>query len=671
MKSESGDEPAPLLELRHVSRRYSSAHAPDVVALDGVSLKIRAGEFVAIVGPSGGGKSTLLNVLGLLDFPDTGSYSIDGAAMPAKEEAATARVRSAEFAFIFQAFHLLATRPVRDSVELGLMYRGVTARAEPAASALQRVGLAERADSRASYLSGGQQQRAAIARAIASDARIVLADEPTGNLDSENARLILEELRALNEAGATVIVVTHSADVAAAAHRQLRIQDGRLVSDSSAEPSPTKPGTTAGFVWESAAKEEPVPGQSFSGMKGDTLLRAVSARTGRLGKRRQAASLRVADVMRDAWRSVLSRPAQTAALCLAVSIAVALTLTTLGLSTSAGAQVSSVFDAQLNREVTATWNNGPESQAVNLEDAPSQTSQLAGVDAAAAIADFDPVAVAGVADARIIQPHTYAGDIEAAARLTIRYPPWHAGGPLGPRDVLLGAQLAELLELAPLESGPVVTINSAAYQVAGIIEESPRFPLLRGEVLVSNDANGFGSPKTTSAVLITSAGAAQQVARQVPIAVNPYAPESVTVRAPTDAKELRVTVEQGVQTALIAFSILAIVVAIAALTNAMLLAVTARRGEIGMRKALGARSRHVAALLAAESAYVGAAGGVLGLALGVLAILVITVTQQWAPIFDLRLGPVAVAAGIFIGVLGGTTAAARAARIRPADTLRQ
>ncbi|GEB47286.1 hypothetical protein MTE01_32310 [Microbacterium testaceum] len=172
-------------------------------------------------------------------------------------------------------------------------------------------------------------------------------------------------------------------------------------------------------------------------------------------------------------------------------------------------------------------------------------------------------------------------------------------------------------------------------------------------------------------MLLTAAGAAQQVARQVPIAVNPYSPETVSVQAPSDAKGLRVKIEQGVQTTLIAFSILAIVVAVAALTNAMLLAVTARRGEIGMRKALGARSRHVAWLLAAESAYVGAVGGAVGLALGFVAVLVITLTQQWTPVFDIRLGPLAVVAGIVIGILGGTTAVARAVRIRPADTLRQ
>ncbi|MEV7763685.1 ABC transporter permease [Microbacterium sp. NPDC089180] len=216
-----------------------------------------------------------------------------------------------------------------------------------------------------------------------------------------------------------------------------------------------------------------------------------------------------------------------------------------------------------------------------------------------------------------------------------------------------------------------MTIDRTAYQVVGIIEQSPRLPRLHGELLLPEDTPGFVDPKTTSAVLLTTAGAAQQVARQIPIAVDPYSPETVFVQAPSDAKQLRVEVEQGVQTTLIAFSILAIVVAVAALTNAMLLAVTARRGEIGMRKALGARGRHIAWLLAAESAYVGAVGGVLGLALGILAILVITLTQQWTPVFDIRLGPLAVVAGIFIGVLGGTTAVARAVRIRPADSLRQ
>lgn len=667
MTSASGDGLVPALELRCVSRRYTSTHTPEVTALDEVSLRIEQGEFVAIVGPSGGGKSTLLNILGLLDFPDKGEYLIDGVVMPSREGAATAGIRSTTFAFIFQAFHLLSSRPVRDSVELGLMYRGVTARAEPAVAALERVGLAGRVEERASHLSGGQQQRAAIARAIASKARVVLADEPTGNLDSENARSIIFELRTLNKAGATVIVVTHSGDVAAAADRQLRIQDGRLVSDT--DQQATEVRTSLRAVSDSGSSvftttDLPCAAPLATGESGV----AVGEQLTRMQK---PPSVLKRDILRDAWRSLLSRSAQTSALCIAVAIAVALTLTTLGISTSAGAQVSSVFDAQLNREVTATWNSAPESLALTIDDVPAQTGRLAGVDAAAGLADFDPVTITGVAAARTIQPHTYSGDIEAAARLTVTYPSWRADGPLEPGEVLIGAQLAQLLELGSLERAPVVTIDRTAYQVAGIIEQSPRFPLLRGEILLPELTPGFEHPKTTSAVLLTKAGAAQQVAQLVAITVDPYSPESITVQAPTDAKELRVTIEQGVQSALIAFSVLAIVVAIAALTNAMVLAITARRGEIGMRKALGARSRHIAWLLAGESAYIGAAGGLLGLVLGILAILIITLNQQWTPVFDLRLGPLAVLGGTAIGVLGGATAAIRAARIRPADTLRQ
>ena len=658
-----------------------SRHAPDVVALDDVNLRIEQGEFVAIIGPSGGGKSTLLNMLGLLDFPDAGEYLLDGVPVPSREGAESARIRSTAFAFIFQSFHLLQSRPVRDSVELGLMYRGVIARAEPAEAALVRVGLAGRAEERASHLSGGQQQRVAIARAIASNARIVFADEPTGNLDSENARMVIAELQALNSAGATVIVVTHSEEVAAAAHRQLHLQDGRLLSDTRVQlppetlpvatresPTSTASGGARGAAGAAADETDDSP---FDMLFLDVAAAAAADSAASKSRRAPRLQLRAGDVFRDAWRSVRSRPAQTLALCLAVAIAVALTVTTLGISTSASAQVSAAFDAQLNREVSATWDNGSDSRAASLADVPERTAQLAGVDATAAIGDFDPVTVRGVAGGRSIQPHTYSGDLEAAARLTIRKPIWRAEGALSSNEVLIGAQLAELLELSPLDSGPTVSIDGQVYQVAGIVEASPRFPLLRGELLLAEDTSGFDHPKTIRAVLLTVAGAAQQVAAQTPIAVNPYAPETVAVQAPTNATELRVTVEQGVQTTLVVFSILAIVVAIAALANAMLLAVTARRGEIGMRKALGARSSHVAWLLAGESAYVGVAGGVLGLIIGILAILVITLSQQWAPVFDLRLGPLAVIAGIVIGILGGVMAAVRAARIQPAETLRQ
>lgn len=169
---------------------------------------------------------------------------------------------------------------------------------------------------------------------------------------------------------------------------------------------------------------------------------------------------------------------------------------------------------------------------------------------------------------------------------------------------------------------------------------------------------------------VTSSGAAQQVAKQLPSALNPYEPDRIVVAAPTDSAQLRGQVEQGVQATLTAFTLLALIVAIAALMNATFLAVNARRGEIGMRKALGARDRQIGELITLESAIVGVVGGAAGLVLGMAAILVVTVSQRWAPVFDIVLLPIAIAVGLIVGAGGGGLASIRAARLRPAENLR-
>jgi len=227
----------PTLTLTDVQVLYPTT--PPVHALRGISTVVRSGEFVAIEGPSGGGKSTLLNVLGLLQAPTAGQYLVDEAEAGQLGDREAAQLRSSHFAFIFQSFHLLDQRPVIDSVELGLLYRGLPPRQRRsrALAALAEVGLADRWHQQAGTLSGGQRQRVAIARALASGAPVLLADEPTGNLDSENGRAVVDSLRAVHATGVTVVLVTHDSAVAAQADRRLVIRDGSCISDTEG-PSP-------------------------------------------------------------------------------------------------------------------------------------------------------------------------------------------------------------------------------------------------------------------------------------------------------------------------------------------------------------------------------------------------------------------------------------------------
>ncbi|MBE6907554.1 ABC transporter ATP-binding protein [Marasmitruncus massiliensis] len=223
----------PLVELRNLTKIYNSGEN-EVRALSNVSLSISEGEFVAIIGQSGSGKSTLMNMLGCLDMPDSGEYLLEGENVATIPEETLAHIRNRRIGFIFQGFNLISSLNALENVELPLMYRGIRAkeRFELAFSALSRVGIANRVRHRPSELSGGQQQRVAIARAIAAKPPILLADEPTGNLDSASGSEVMSILRDLHEEGKTIILITHDGTIASMANRIIRIVDGCVVDDT-------------------------------------------------------------------------------------------------------------------------------------------------------------------------------------------------------------------------------------------------------------------------------------------------------------------------------------------------------------------------------------------------------------------------------------------------------
>ena len=232
-KNDTVKQPEVVLEVRDLVKTYRVSDDVEVHALRGVSLAIRRGEMIAIVGPSGSGKSTLMHSIGLLDQPSSGSVLVGGIDVTDMGPNDLARVRNREIGFVFQAFNLLARTTALENVALPLVYAGMgaTQRAERAREALLRVGLGERLDHAPNQLSGGQQQRVAIARALVTEPRIVLADEPTGNLDSRSGIEVMVFLQQLNAQGITVVVVTHDARVARHSSRVVEIADGRIVND--------------------------------------------------------------------------------------------------------------------------------------------------------------------------------------------------------------------------------------------------------------------------------------------------------------------------------------------------------------------------------------------------------------------------------------------------------
>jgi putative ABC transport system ATP-binding protein len=226
-----------LIDIRNLYKIYNEGKESEVRALDGVSLQIGKGEFVAIVGQSGSGKSTMMNVLGCLDIPTYGEYFLEGTDIGSLTDKQLARIRNREIGFIFQGYNLIQELDALENVTLPLIYRGVSVfdREDMAMAALAKVGMDGRAHHRPSEMSGGQQQRVAIARAIATSPPIIMADEPTGALDSKTGKHVLEILRDLYRGGTTILLITHDDGIAATAKRVVRLSDGKIISDKPQE----------------------------------------------------------------------------------------------------------------------------------------------------------------------------------------------------------------------------------------------------------------------------------------------------------------------------------------------------------------------------------------------------------------------------------------------------
>ncbi|WP_099332958.1 ABC transporter ATP-binding protein/permease [Actinomyces minihominis] len=646
----------PALRLVGVSRTYPSA--VPVHALKDVSLRVEQGEYVAIEGPSGSGKSTLLNQIALLDKPTSGQYFIDDREVGELSDVKRARLRSDNFSFVFQAFHLLDSRTVLDNVAMGTLYRGLTGerRGELAAEALEIVGLSHKAQELAANLSGGEKQRVAIARAISAGTPVVVADEPTGNLDTKNSGLVMDTLDELAARGTTVLVVTHDPKVAERADRRVRVTDGVLTENGS-PPGPAL--DRVGRSWSSKV----APGR--------------------------ASLVRFRDGVADAWRGLWAKPRRTVGLIASVTVAVALALTTIGLGQTAQSQVSDIFDARRNQRVsmvsTSFGEAGPASgeqilqdQALSV-DALDRLEDLSGVEAASLLVTYPDVYVSS-------SPQLLAGESQISAQLigavegslpTQIFEVDTGGGP--PRDelsageVMVGSALAAQLELGPLAASPSLWLDGAPYSVAGVLTDAGLNPALLNAVVTNNDDGAeilHGPAQYANVEIWVTPGAAQQVALQAPIAWIPADPESVTVEAPPDPANFREEIEASVTNVLIALAAVALLAATLSLASAMSAAVQERTGEFGLRRAIGARRKHVAFLVFGESFIVGLIGGVMGAYASLMTVLLITLARHWQPVFDPRLLVLGVLGGILVGLIGGGVATRRASRIQPSAALR-
>ena len=232
----------PVIALRNVEKVYEMGEA-EVRALNGVTLVVERGGFVAVMGASGSGKSTMMNIIGCLDVPTTGRYWLDGVDIRKLDDAALSRIRNRKIGFVFQSFNLIPRTSALANVEMPLLYAGGHSkeRRERALAALDMVGMSDRAHHLPSQMSGGQQQRVAVARAIVTNPSLILADEPTGNLDTQSSAEVMGIFKRLNELGRTVVIITHENDIGAYARRTVRVRDGRIVDDEARGDAPAEP----------------------------------------------------------------------------------------------------------------------------------------------------------------------------------------------------------------------------------------------------------------------------------------------------------------------------------------------------------------------------------------------------------------------------------------------
>ncbi|HTR03256.1 MAG TPA: ABC transporter permease [Thermoanaerobaculia bacterium] len=703
------------IEVRNVTKVYNLGDQ-EIRALNGVSLRIERGEFVAIMGASGSGKSTLMNLIGCLDQPTTGSYLLEGTDVAGLDEPALAKIRSLRIGFVFQSFNLLSRTSAAENVALPLFYSGKLAdNARRVHEALELLGLGEREKNHPSQLSGGQQQRVAIARALINNPTILLADEPTGNLDSKTAKEILEVIRKLNrERGLTVVLVTHEPSLGATADRTITMSDGQVLSDHAREGAHLEtplPSTGEGLGVRGIQKTDtPLPAGEGVGVRG-TRVRGILGDAWSFAKMALSAAGR--GVGRNKLRSALTM--------LGIFIGVAALIAMLAV----GEGASAALKKQLESLGTNLLVVLPGTTRANGVRAGIGSASTLRVTDGAAILEEDP-AVADISyvnrqNGQIVNgSQNWSTSVQGVtpSYLAIRDWPVVLGRKLDDRDenesrtvCLLGQTvLANLFGEFQNPIGSTVRVRNVDMEVVGVLaikghsasgqdqDDTVLIPFRTSQERVLGVAapssaqnqstvftpppNPFGiQPKLTgfvhtmyvqarSEALVKTALQQVTATLEKRHRIRPGQPDDFTVRDLTEIAEVAEQSSRVMQLLLAAIASISLLVGGIGIMNILLVSVTERTREIGVRMAIGARRVHVLLQFLVEASLLSLLGGGAGVLVGAATSRLISAFAGWPTLLH---GAVVAAAFLFsaaIGVFFGYYPARQASLLNPIDALR-
>ena len=705
---------APAIEMRGITRIFEGSDRP---VLDRLDLVVERGEFLAIIGPSGSGKSTLLNAIGLLDTPTSGTYSLFGKNTEGLSDRERDEMRRDHLGFIFQSSNMLLDETSTTNASMGLRVQGVPygERLQRTEETLEFLGLSDRASIRTRYLSGGEKQRCAIARALATRPPLILADEPTGNLDSHNSAKVIEILQRINATGCTVLVITHDPEVAAAARRVIRIEDGRLHEQSRAD-SATVP------VAEAMPAATDTPAEA-----------AVDAPAGLAPGEKPATHRRgsfLTDDSIEAISALTSRPLRTLLLGLSFALGVGGLISASGMSESASYQVNQrllgseqstlyISDRDNDQNMLGTYRQGESAQNVADRISALDYVKNTGFVSSVAPADvritrFSPyedepktaISLNSTSKTRLEQigarmnPETLraleqmnstltqqnVADRERAEQLSGAIVSVSAARALGiiPEDkaadnatteprpgempvVDYGIKLGGLPQVAP---GVSIWVDGQLMPVVGLFDPGNSGYEFRNSVIVSPGKLQRTGRGQVTYITETERGYGKAVAKAIPLTLKPAEPSQINVETPSDLQSLRASIASDLGLYVGVLSGILLVLASLSAATSMYLSVQSRTAEIALRRAIGSSKWLIARIFLMEGVMLGVLGGSIGACSGMIATIILSLVQGWQAI----LSPGFVVLGVGVGALTGLVSSAYpawvASRKSPADAMR-